>query len=167
MIYPPVAVDRFEIAEPRDHYLMVSELVAHKQIDVAVRAFSELGWPLIVVGDGPELRTLRRHAAPNVRFAGRLGDPEVERLMATCRAFVVTANEEFGIAAVEAQAAGRPVIARKGGGVLETVEEGDDRGALGGRACRAGRGGALLRRPAVDPRRLQCEARFRSRRVQE
>jgi glycosyltransferase involved in cell wall biosynthesis len=77
-----------------------------------------------VVGDGPELRTLRRHAAPNVRFPGRLGDPEVEELMATCRAFVVTATEEFGIAAVEAQAAGRPVIARKGGGVLETVEEG-------------------------------------------
>ena len=125
VIYPPVAVERFEVAEPGDHYLMVSELVAHKQIDVAVRAFSELGRPLIVVGDGPELRQLRRHAGPNVRFPGRLGDAEVAGLMATSRAFVVTANEEFGIAAVEAQAAGRPVIARKGGGVLETVEEGE------------------------------------------
>ena len=125
MIYPPVAVDRFEVGRPGEHYLIVSELVAHKQIATAVRAFSRLGRPLIVVGDGPELRTLRRHAGPSVRFPGRLDDSAVERLMSTCRAFVVTATEEFGIAAVEAQAAGRPVIARRGGGVLETVIEGE------------------------------------------
>ena len=124
VIYPPVGVDRFEVAEPGDHYLMVSELVAHKQIDVAVRAFSALGRPLIVVGDGPELRTLRRNAGPTVRVPGRLGDSEVAGLMSTCRAFIVTATEEFGIAAVEAQAAGRPVIARRSGGVLETVDQG-------------------------------------------
>ena len=73
-----------------------------------MRAFGELGLPLIVVGDGPAARRLRRIAAPNVRFTGRIGDAEAARLMATCRAFVVTATEEFGIAAVEAQAAGRP-----------------------------------------------------------
>ena len=113
---------------------MVSELVAHKQIDVAVRAFSRARLAADRGGRRAGVaRVCAAHAAPNVRFAGRLGDAEVARLMATCRAFVVTANEEFGIAAVEAQAAGRPVIARKGGGVLETVEEGDDR-ACSGRA---------------------------------
>ena len=103
---------------------MLSELVSHKQIDVAIRAFGELGLPLVVVGDGPAARRLRGIATPNVRFTGRIGDAEAAHLMATCRAFVVTATEEFGIAAVEAQAAGRPVIARRGGGVLETVEDG-------------------------------------------
>lgn len=124
VVHPPVRVDRFSPAEPGDHYLVVSELVSHKQIDVAVRAFAELDAPLVVVGDGPALRDLRRLASPQVRFAGRVTDSEAAELMATCRAFVVTATEEFGIAAVEAQAAGRPVIARRGGGVLETVVEG-------------------------------------------
>ena len=124
VVYPPVDVDRFEPAEPRDHYLVVSELISHKQINVAVAAFAELGLPLTIVGDGPALRRLREMATPNVTFAGRVGDAETAHLMATCRALVVTATEEFGIAAVEVQAAGRPVIARRGGGVLETVVEG-------------------------------------------
>jgi glycosyltransferase involved in cell wall biosynthesis len=124
IVYPPVDVGRFRPEPPGRHYLMVSEVISHKQIDVAVRAFAELEAPLVVVGDGPELRALRKLATPNVRFTGRVGDAEVDHLMATCRAFVVTAREEFGIAAVEAQAAGRPVIARRHGGVLETVAEG-------------------------------------------
>ena len=124
VVYPPVDVDRFEPAEPGDHYLVLSELISHKQIDVAVRAFAQLGLPLTVVGDGPALRRLRSLATPNVTFAGRVGDAEAARLMSTCRALVVTATEEFGIAAVEAQAAGRPVIARRSGGVLETIVEG-------------------------------------------
>ena len=124
VVYPPVDVARFERAEPGEHYLVLSELISHKQIDVAVEAFAELGLPLIVVGDGPALRRLRKLATPNVRFAGRVDDVTAARLMATCRAFVVTATEEFGIAAVEAQAAGRPVIARRGGGVLETIVDG-------------------------------------------
>ena len=124
VLYPPVQVDRFTPADPGDHYLVLSELVSHKQIDMAVEAFARLGLPLVVVGDGPDRRRLRRMAPPNVRFAGRADDAQVARLMATCRAFVVTGAEEFGIAAVEAQAAGRPVIARRAGGVLETVVDG-------------------------------------------
>jgi glycosyltransferase involved in cell wall biosynthesis len=124
VVYPPVEVGRFAPHAPQDHYLMLSEVVAHKQIDVAVAAFARLGLPLVVAGDGPALRDLRRWAPANVTFAGRVTDAEAARLMATCRAFVVTATEEFGIAAVEAQAAGRPVIARKEGGVLETVLDG-------------------------------------------
>jgi len=124
VLYPPVEVARFAPADPGDHYLVLSELVSHKQIEMAIEAFAQLGRPLVVVGDGPDGRRLRRMAPPNVRFAGRVDDVQVARLMATCRAFVVTGTEEFGIAAVEAQAAGRPVIARRAGGVLETVVDG-------------------------------------------
>jgi glycosyltransferase involved in cell wall biosynthesis len=89
-----------------------------------VHAFNQLGLPLVVVGDGPDERRLRRLARPNVRFAGRVSDAEVARLLSSCRALVVTAIEEFGIAGVEAQAAGRPVLAMDAGGLVETVVEG-------------------------------------------
>lgn len=124
VLHPPVDLDRFAPGEPGDHYLVLSELVSHKRIEVALEAFASLGSPLIVVGDGPDSRRLRRLAPPNVRFVGRVSDAEAARLLQTCRALVVTSTEEFGIAAVEAQAAGRPVIARRAGGVLETVVEG-------------------------------------------
>ncbi len=125
VIYPPVDTGRFARGEGRgDHYLVLSELVSHKRIDDAVRAFTQLGLPLMVVGDGPDARRLRRLAGPTVTFAGRVDDAEASRLVADCRALVVTAVEEFGIAAVEAQAAGRPVIAQAGGGALETVVDG-------------------------------------------
>jgi glycosyltransferase involved in cell wall biosynthesis len=124
VIYPPVDSRRFQPARPGSHYLVLSELVSHKRIDVAIEAFNRLGLPLVVVGDGPDRRRLRRLAGRNVRFAGRVSDAGVAELLQTCRALVVTAVEEFGIAAVEAQAAGRPVIAARGGGALETLVEG-------------------------------------------
>jgi glycosyltransferase involved in cell wall biosynthesis len=96
----------------------------HKHIDVAVEAFSRMGLPLLVVGKGPDARRLARLAGPTVRFAGRLDDAQVAAVLARARALVVTATEEFGIAAVEAQAAGRPVIALRAGGVAETVVDG-------------------------------------------
>ena len=124
VVYPPVDTSRFSPAEPGEHYLVLSELMPHKRIDEAVRAFEALDRPLVVAGDGPHLRHLRRLASPNTSFAGRVSDTEAERLLSTCRALVVTAAEEFGIAAVEAQAAGRPVIARAEGGAKETVKDG-------------------------------------------
>jgi glycosyltransferase involved in cell wall biosynthesis len=124
VVYPPVELARFHPGEVGDHYLVVAELMAHKQIDVAVSAFNRLRMPLTVVGDGPELRRLRRLAGPTVRFTGRLPDDRVAELMRSARALVVTAAEEFGIAAVEALASGRPVIALGAGGVLESVREG-------------------------------------------
>jgi glycosyltransferase involved in cell wall biosynthesis len=99
--------------------------MAHKRIDVAVRAFNALGRPLLVVGDGPELRRLRRLAGPTVTFTGRVSDARVAQLLASARALVVTAAEEFGIAAVEALASGRPVIALAAGGVRESVRAGE------------------------------------------
>jgi glycosyltransferase involved in cell wall biosynthesis len=125
VVYPPVDTSRFSpTGEVGDHYLIVSELMAHKQIDLAIAAFNRLRLPLVVVGDGPQYKRLSRMAGPSVTFTGRLSDDEVAAMMASCRALVVTSVEEFGIAAVECQASGRPVIARRGGGALETIVDG-------------------------------------------
>jgi glycosyltransferase involved in cell wall biosynthesis len=125
VLYPPVETERFTPGRVADYYLVVSELMPHKRISVAVEAFARLGLPLVVVGDGPDARRLRRMAPANVAFEGRVSDERAAQLFEGCRALVVTATEEFGIAAVEAQAAGRPVIAYAEGGALETVIEGD------------------------------------------
>ncbi len=125
VLYPPVEIGRFRPARVGEHYMVLAELMAHKRIDVAIHAFNALGRPLLVVGDGPEMRRLRRIAGPTITFAGRVSDPSVAELLARARALVVTATEEFGIAAVEALAAGRPVIALGEGGVRESVVEGE------------------------------------------
>jgi glycosyltransferase involved in cell wall biosynthesis len=125
VVYPPVETARFTPGAVGDYYLLVSELMPHKEIDVAVEAFNRLRLPLVIVGDGPDERRLRRRAGAAVSFTGRVSDAEVASLMAGARAMVVTSVEEFGIAAVESQAAGRPVIAKQGGGALETVLDGD------------------------------------------
>jgi glycosyltransferase involved in cell wall biosynthesis len=124
VLHPPVEVDRFAPGVVGEHYVVLGELMAHKRVDVAVQAFSRLGLPLVVIGDGPENRRLRRLAGPTVTFTGRISDERVADLLTSARALVVTACEEFGIAAVEALAAGRPVIALEEGGVCESVEEG-------------------------------------------
>ena len=125
VLHPPVDVERFTPATPGDAYVVLSELMAHKRIEVAVRAFNELRLPLLVVGNGPDARRLHRMAGPTVSFTGRVSDAEAARILARAQALVVTATEEFGIAAVEAQAAGRPVIALQEGGLRETVIEGE------------------------------------------
>jgi glycosyltransferase involved in cell wall biosynthesis len=128
VLHPPVELARFRPA-PRDaigdHYLVLAELMSHKRIDVAIRAFNALRRPLVVVGDGPAARRLRRVAGPTVTFTGRASDARVAELLRTARALVVTAAEEFGIAAVESLASGRPVIALGWGGVLESVVDGE------------------------------------------
>jgi glycosyltransferase involved in cell wall biosynthesis len=124
VLHPPVETARFRRAAVGEYYMVLAELMAHKRIEVAVRAFNELRLPLLVVGDGPASRRLRRIAGPTVKFTGRVGDERVADLLARARALVVTASEEFGIAAVEALAAGRPVIALADSGVRESVVEG-------------------------------------------
>jgi glycosyltransferase involved in cell wall biosynthesis len=124
VVYPPVITTRFGPGPVGEEYLVLSELVPHKHLDVAVAAFNRLRRPLVIVGDGPDERRLRRLAGPTVRFTGRLTDGDTALALQRARALVVTAKEEFGIAAVEAQAAGRPVISVRGGGALETIEEG-------------------------------------------
>ncbi len=128
VLHPPVEVGRFHPAPAGGvgaDYVVLAELMAHKRIDVAIRAFDSLRLPLTVIGDGPEARRLRRIAGPTISFTGRISDARVAQLLAACRAMVVTATEEFGIAAVEALAAGRPVIALDEGGVRESVTEGE------------------------------------------
>ena len=124
VVYPPVETDRFVPGAIGDYYVVLSELVPHKRIDRAVLAFNKIGRPLVIVGDGPDAARLRRLAGPLVSFEGRVSDARVAELLASCRALVQPSVEEFGIAAVEAQAAGRPVIAAGRGGALETIEDG-------------------------------------------
>ena len=125
VLHPPVDTSRFTVAsEVGDAYVVLSELMPHKRIDLAVRAFNRLGLPLTVIGNGPDARRLHRLAGPTVRFTGRLPDDQVAQMIARARALVVPATEEFGIAAVEAHAAGRPVIALREGGARETVIDG-------------------------------------------
>jgi glycosyltransferase involved in cell wall biosynthesis len=124
VLHPPVEIDRFAPGRVGAHYAVLAELMAHKRIDIAVEAFTRLGLPLIVIGDGPEGRRLRKLAGPTVTFTGRIPDEQVAKVLASSQALVVTAVEEFGIAAVEALAAGRPVIALGEGGVRESVQPG-------------------------------------------
>ena len=126
LIYPPVDTRRFSPAtEIGDYFLIVSRLVPYKRVDLAVKAFNELGLPLLIVGEGRDREALEAMAKPNVRFLGRLPLAEVQRLFPRCRAFIFPGEEDFGIAPLEAQASGRPVIAYAAGGALETVIEGE------------------------------------------
>lgn len=124
VIYPPVDVKRFLFQDKKqDFYLTVSRLVSYKKIDLIVRAFNHLGKPLIVIGSGPELPRLRQLAHANVQLLGWQPDEVVSQYMAQAKAFVYAAYEDFGIAPVEAQACGTPVIAYGAGGTLETVRD--------------------------------------------
>jgi glycosyltransferase involved in cell wall biosynthesis len=125
ILHPPVDTGRFALAEGHDDYfLIVSRLVPYKRIDIAIQAFTELNLPLRIAGTGRDLERLRSLAGPTIRFLGRVPDEDLPGLLARCRAFLFPGMEDFGIAPVEAMAAGRPVIAYAGGGALETVVEG-------------------------------------------
>jgi glycosyltransferase involved in cell wall biosynthesis len=127
VINPPIDVDRFRPGTPvpaEEWYLVVSRLVPHKWIDLAVRASTAANVPLKVIGSGRAERELRQMAGPTVEFLGELGDEEVVWHMQRCRALILPGVEDFGMTAVEVQAAGRPVIAAGAGGALETVIEG-------------------------------------------
>jgi glycosyltransferase involved in cell wall biosynthesis len=130
VVYPPVAVEKFYWHEAEDYYLVVSELVPYKRIDMAIRAFSHLGRPLRVVGDGPDFKRLQRMAGSSVEFYGRVGDSELRDVLARCRALIVPAEEDFGITQVEALASGKPVIALGRGGSLESVPPADPLGGV-------------------------------------
>lgn len=125
IIYPPVETERFHpVANPGDYYLIVSRLVPYKRIDLAIQAFNQLKLPLVIAGDGRDRPVLEALAGPTVTFLGYVPDAELPALFAGCRAYILPGEEDFCIAPVQAQAAGRPVIAYGAGGALDTVVEG-------------------------------------------
>jgi glycosyltransferase involved in cell wall biosynthesis len=125
IIYPPVDIDRFRPAASYDDYfLIVGRLIPYKRVDLAVQACTRLNLPLKVGSTGRDLARLKAVAGPTVEFLGRVPDDVLPGLVAGCRAFLFPGAEDFGIAPVEAMAAGRPVIAYASGGALDTVIEG-------------------------------------------
>lgn len=125
VVPPPVDTDAFAPSNIRgDFYLMVGQLVPYKRVDLAVEAFNRLGKRLIVIGRGEQLKRLRKTASPNVTFLGRQPFSVLREHYAHCRALIFPGEEDFGIVPVEAMASGRPVIAFKAGGALETVVDG-------------------------------------------
>lgn len=124
VIHPPVNVDRFYIAEePKDYFLMVGRLIAYKRHDIAIEAFNRLKLPLKIIGRGPEFTCLKKMAGPTIEFLGRVPEEDLPRYYAECRGFVFPQEEDFGIVAIEAMASGRPLIAYRGGDIVEHLEE--------------------------------------------
>jgi glycosyltransferase involved in cell wall biosynthesis len=124
IIHPPVETHRFTPGQAGDSLLVVSEIVGHKRLRVALEAARRARAPIRIVGSGPAHMTLS-HSYPEAEFLGRTSDEALAELYAGARAVIVPSMEEFGITAVEAQAAGRPVIAAAAGGALETVLDGE------------------------------------------
>ncbi len=124
VIYPPVDVQRFQLSHQNEgYYLIVSALVPYKRIDIAVEAFNQLGERLVIVGSGAEAQKLQKIAKKNIEFVGRASDEELSEYYAGCRALIFPGVEDFGIVPVEAMACGKPVIAFREGGAMETVVE--------------------------------------------
>ncbi|RZS99279.1 glycosyltransferase family 4 protein [Aquimarina brevivitae] len=122
VIYPPVAVEEFSISDQKeDYFVTCSSLVPYKKIDLIVEAFKKLNKRLIVIGDGPEYKKLKRLGGATIELKGFMDGAEKKEILKKARAFVFAADEDFGIAPIEAQACGIPVIAYKKGGIVETV----------------------------------------------
>lgn len=127
VIPPPVEVERFPFdptIQPESYFLIVSRLIPYKRIDLAIEACNRLQLPLVIIGSGRDLDSLKTLAGPTIRFTGRLSDEEVIYYYTHCRALLFPGEEDFGITPLEAQAAGRPVIAYGAGGALASVVDG-------------------------------------------
>jgi len=125
VIYPPVNIDEYQISQEQDDYfIIVSRLRPYKKVDLAIKAFNELGLPLIIIGDGEEKDRLQKMAKKNIIFLGEVSEEIKKKYLARAKAFIHPQIEDFGIAAVEAMAMGKPIIAYAQGGALETVQDG-------------------------------------------
>jgi len=125
VIFPPVEVHKYQPTRQwENYYLIVSRLNSYKKIDLAVEAFNRLGLALKIIGSGSYLHSLQGMAKSNIEFLGRLNDKDVAEYYASCKALIFPGEEDFGIVPVEANAAGRPVIALKKGGAVDTIIEG-------------------------------------------
>jgi len=149
VVYPPVAIESFHHDQPEGYFLIVAEMVAYKRLDYAVRAFARNGRRLKIVGDGPEHGALKRLAAPNIEFCGRVSDRQLRQLYARSNALLMPGEEDFGITMVESLASGKPVIACARGGALEIVR--DKCGVLYPEATEAGLDEALRAFDRLEP----------------
>lgn len=165
VIYPPVAVDRFYSRTPENYFLIVSEFVAYKRLDYAVRLFAKRGIPLKLVGHGPEEGALRELAGSQTEFLGRVSDSDLRELYARCRALIVPGKEDFGMNMVEALASGKPVIALGGGGAAEIVDP--DCGILYPEPAAEALDGALRRFDVVERDFRSAELRAAAARFSE
>jgi len=159
VIHPSVDTSSF-LPEDSDeeYYLAVSALNAYKKVDLAVQAFTELGRPLVVIGDGPLRRQIEQLAGPTVRLLGKVSEEELRHRYARCRAFVMPQEEDFGLAPVEAMSAGRPVIAYGAGGALETVVA-DETGVFFQEQTPASLGEAVRRFESLTFTKARCRQR--------
>ena len=124
VIHPPIDTERFHASDEReDYYVILSRLVSYKRIDVAIRACTERNIKLIVIGDGTDRKRLEALAGPSITFLGRAPDEVVEHCVSRCRALIFPGEEDFGMAPLEVAAAGRPTIAYRAGGAIETIVE--------------------------------------------
>jgi glycosyltransferase involved in cell wall biosynthesis len=122
VIYPPVDVDKFQVAEqPGNYFLAGGRITSYKRFDMVVDTFNRALIPLKIFGVGPWLKAVRRKAGPHIQFVGQVSEEQKAKLFAKALAFINPQVEDFGITAVESMAAGRPVIALKAGGAMETV----------------------------------------------
>lgn len=125
VIHPPVDTTKFQMAsEVGDYYIMVTRFAPYKRLDLAVKALTQLGRPLKIVGSGRYGAELQKMAGPNVEFLGHVSDAELPKLLASAKAYIMPGVEDFGIAPVEANACGRPVIAYAAGGALDSQIDG-------------------------------------------
>jgi len=122
VVHPPVEVSKIKMSGHHENYfLIVSQLTQYKRIDLAISVFNKLRRRLVIVGDGPQRSFLQSIAGKTIEFHGRKSDAEVAELLKNCRGFVFPGEDDFGIAPVEAMAAGKPVLAFARGGATETV----------------------------------------------
>jgi glycosyltransferase involved in cell wall biosynthesis len=126
VVYPPVDINRFHVSRTDGgFYLVAARLVGYKAIHRAIEACNLLQRRLVIVGDGPDRNRLQGLSGPTIEFRGHVQDDELRNLMETCTALIFPGNEDFGIAPIEAGACGKPVLAFKAGGAIETVIEGE------------------------------------------
>ncbi|MFB5189216.1 glycosyltransferase [Alicyclobacillus fastidiosus] len=170
VIHPPVEARQSTVlpVDTRDYFLVVSRLVSYKRIDLAVEACTRLGKPLIVIGQGPDRQRLESLAGPTVTFLGWRSDEEVEQYLVACNAFIFPGEEDFGIAPVEANMLGKPVVAYQSGGALDTVSDGVN-GVFFAEQTTESLVRAIERAQTIqwDPERIQNAAEKFSRRVFE
>jgi glycosyltransferase involved in cell wall biosynthesis len=125
VINPPVDIEKFHLdGQKEDYFLMVGRLMTYKRFDIVIKAFNKLEWPLKIIGRGPDEKRLRKMAGPNIEFSGRLSDEDLAKTYSRAKAFVFPQEEDFGIVAIEAMASGKPIIAFRGGDIVEHVNEG-------------------------------------------